>query len=321
MRASRLLNLLLLLQTRQRMTTAELAQRLEVSRRTVLRDVEALSTVGVPVYTERGRRGGVVLLPTARLNVSYLEPPELEALAITGSDSEHLHRLGLTAAHSNAARKLAVRRTAAPSGSPTSSGTSLADVVLVDSSRWLAEPGAEVDIADLASTLRHRSQLRIRYRRSGQQRGSTRVVDPYGLVAKSGRWYLVADDHGAGRLFALERLSSYTTLDAQAALRPGQSLRTVWETLKEHTESLGQVDVTARLRASRVDLARRVLGARLHQVGNPTRGWCTVTIRYPDTESVRQLLQFGDHIEVLTPQAARQRVHDLAADLADRHSP
>ncbi|GAA2106727.1 helix-turn-helix transcriptional regulator [Brevibacterium salitolerans] len=96
MRASRLL---LLLQTRPRITTAELAARLEVSRRTVLRDVEALSAAGVPVYAERGRNGGIVLLPGARLNASHLEPPELEALSVTGLDSEQLERLGLGTAH------------------------------------------------------------------------------------------------------------------------------------------------------------------------------------------------------------------------------
>src|SRR5690625_759341 len=103
MKASGLLHLLLLLQTRQRMTTTELAERLEVSRRTVLRDVEALSMAGVPVYAERGRNGGIVLLPGAWLNASHLEPGELEALFVAGLDGEHLERHGLTSAHGAAA--------------------------------------------------------------------------------------------------------------------------------------------------------------------------------------------------------------------------
>lgn len=317
MKASRLLHLVLLLQTRQRMTTTELAGRLEVSRRTVLRDVEALSTAGVPVYAERGRSGGIVLLPGMRLNASHLEPRELEALSVAGLDSAHLESLGLSAVRESAALKIAARQTAALE-SP--SLPRLSELVLVDSSAWLADSNAEVDLADLASALRHRRRMRIQYRRSAEGQATTLVVDPYGIVAKSGRWYLIADDQGAGRLFALERLSAYETLDAPVALRPAQTLRTVWAALKERTETPGRVSVTVRLRANRLDLARRILGTRIHEVSDTESGWCSVVIRYSDIESVRQLLQFGDHIEVLTPETARERIGQLARDLAERHS-
>lgn len=318
MKASRLLHLLLLLQTRQRTTTTELAERLEVSRRTVLRDVEALSMAGVPVYAEWGRNGGIVLLPGARLDASHLEPGELEALSVAGLDGEQLERLGLTAVHETAARKIAARQAAAP-GAPNL--TRLADLVVVDSNAWLADPRAEVDVAELAWALRHRRRMQIQYRRSAEGQASPRIVDPYGLVAKSGRWYLIADDLGTGRLFALERLSDYKPLDAPAALRSGQTLRTVWAALKERTESPGPVSVTVRLRESRLDLARRILGTRIHEVSYAEKGWCTVVVRYPDVESVRQLLQFGDHIEILTPETARERIRQLATNMAERHSP
>lgn len=318
MKASRLLHLLLLLQTRQLITTTELAERLEVSRRTVFRDVEELSTAGVPVYAERGRNGGIVLLPGARLDASHLEPRELEALSVAGLDGEQLEQLGLAAVHETAARKIAARQAAAPAAPNL---TRLADLIVVDSSAWLADPRAEVDVANLASSLRHRRRMRIQYRRSAQAQASTRVVDSYGLVAKSGRWYLVADDQGIGRLLALQRLLAYELLDAPAALRTGQTLRTVWAALKERTEGPGGVSVTSRLRESRLDLARRILGTRIHEVSDAENGWCKIVVRYPDIESVRQLLQFGDHIEILTPKAARERIRQLATDLTERHSP
>lgn len=317
MKASRLLHLLLLLQTRHRITTAELAERLEVSRRTVLRDVEALSSAGVPVYAERGRNGGVVLLPGARLNASHLDPPELEALSVAGLDSAQRERLGLSAVWESAARKIAARQAAAPA--PTSL-LQLADLVLVDSTAWFANSETAVDIADLASALRHRRRLRIRYRRSAENQPSTRVVDPYGIVAKSGRWYLVADDQGNGRLYALERLSSYEQLDAPAVHRPGETLRTLWAALRTRTEAQDRVSVTIRLPENGLDLARRILGSRIHSISDAQEGWCTVVVRYPDVESVRQLLQFGDHIEVLSPASARERIGQLARDLADRHT-
>lgn len=318
MKASRLLHLLLLLQTRQRITTGELADRLEVSRRTVLRDIEALSAAGVPVYAERGRNGGIVLLPNARLNASHLEPPEMEAMSVAGLDSAQLERLGLSAVWESAARKIAARQAAAPE-SP--SLLQLADLVLVDSSAWFADSQAAVDISDLASVLRYRRRLRIQYRRSAQKHASPRVVDPYGIVAKSGRWYLVADDQGDGRLFALERLSAYEQLDEPAALQANETLRTRWAALKERTERQGRVSVTVRLPKNGLDLARRILGNRIHDVSDADDGWITVVVRYPDIESVRQLLQFGDHIEVLAPESARKRVSQLATVLAEKHSP
>jgi len=162
--------------------------------------------------------------------------------------------------------------------------------------------------------------MRIRYRRSAQKHTSTRVIDPYGLVAKSGRWYLVADDRGAGRLFSVERLSAFETLDVPATLRPGQTLRTRWEALKERTEATGRVSVTARLRESRLDLARRIPGSRIHELSGAEAGWCTIVVRFSDIESVRQLLQFGDHIEILAPDAARDRIRQLAEDLVERHT-
>ena len=315
MKATRLLALLLLLQTHQRVSTSELAERLEVSRRTVLRDVEALSAAGVPVYAERGRHGGIVLLPGARLNASHLEPPEMEALSIAGLDRAQLAQLGLDGSRDMADRKIAARRAARGTG-PT-----LADLVVVDNAGWLAPQRDTASVADLALDLLNRPRLRVRYRSSGDDRASSLVVDPYGLAAKSGRWYLVADDEQRPRLFSLERLDSYETLSEPARLRSGHDLRSVWTGLVRRTETPGRVAVRARLREDRLDLAGRILGSRLEDVEPPEDGWCAVRIVYPDIESVRQLLQFGDHIEVLAPADARRRIAELASDLVRRHTP
>ena len=314
MKAARLLSLLLVLQTRERMTTVELAERLEVSARTILRDVEALSTAGVPVYAERGRHGGIVLLPGARLNASHLEPAEMDSLSLAGLDRLQREQVGIAAAHEMATRKIAARRAA---GATT--GTSLAELVIVDNSGWLAPEPGELNIADLALTLRSRPRLRIDYRRSGAEHVTSRIVDPYGLATKSGRWYLVADDDQTANLFNLDRLERYEALPEPAQTRPDQDLRSIWDELKQRTEAPGHVNITVRLRASRVDLARRILSTRLTDDAPVDDGWLHMTVSYPDIESVRQLLQFGDHIEVLAPDRARERVAELAADLAERH--
>lgn len=326
-RSARLLSLLLLLQTRQRWTTPELAERLEVSRRTVLRDVEALSMAGVPVYAERGRHGGILLLPGARLNASQLEPAELEALSLAGLDGAQQEQLGLAAAHAMAERKIAARRAAvsgpASSTRPWSDAPGLADLVLVDNTGWLAAESSTTDVAALALELRARTRLSIRYRSSGAVRASRRTVDPYGLVSKAGRWYLVADSRGEARLFALDCLVAFQALPEPAQTRAGESLRSVWVALRDRTETPGEFVLTAWLREERIDLARRILAARLEvteAVQEARPGWRIVTIHYPELEAVRQLLQFGDHLEVRSPPEARRRVAELAGDLLRRHS-
>lgn len=329
MKSARLLSLLLLLQTRQRMTTVELADRLEVSRRTILRDVEALSAAGVPVYAERGRHGGIVLLPDARLNVSHLDPAEREAVLVAGLDATQRAQLDLAAVHETATRKIAARRSADahpadthPAGThaaDTRPNAGLAELIVVDNAAWLAPEDRGVPVADLALALRTRPRLRLDYRRSGAPRTVARVVDPYGLATKAGRWYLVADQAGEARLFALERLEGYQVLTEPARTRAGCDLRSVWADLRRRTEDPGSVVVTARLRETRLDLARRILGSRILGVDPAVDGWHTVRIGYPDVESVRQLLQFGDHVEVVAPPAARALVRGLAADLVERH--
>lgn len=120
------------------------------------------------------------------------------------------------------------------------------------------------------------------------------MVDPYGIAANSGRWYLIADDQRTVRLCTLERLSSYEVRDAPAAIRHGQTLCPMWAALKERAQTPRRVRVTVRLRESRLDLAWSILGARIHEVSKPENGWCDVPVRYPDIESVRQLLQLHD---------------------------
>lgn len=317
MKSARLLSILLLLQAHPKMSTRDLAERLEVSRRTVLRDVEALSAAGVPVYAERGRNGGIVLLTGARLNVSHLDPGEVETLTLGGLDATQLEQLNLSGIAHQAFRKIAAyqqRLTVHANSVP------LRDLILIENTSWMTRPDHTVDIAELVVDLQQGKRLRITYRHSNADDPVQYVVDPYGVVAKSTRWYLVADHRGQLRMYALSRLWNYEVTTDPAVTRPGDTLHTVWSSLKASVETPGDITFTANLRTSRLDRAHRILGTRLQQPIPVNQEWSQVAIHYKEIEAVRQLLQFGDHIEVLAPTAARQRIRELAEDLTKRHA-
>ncbi|WP_040162024.1 helix-turn-helix transcriptional regulator [Nigerium massiliense] len=315
MKASRLMAIVLLLQVHVRMTTQQLADRFEVSTRTILRDVESLSAAGVPVYAERGRHGGIVLDTRARLDLSRFEPQELQLLSAVGFNTEQLSQIGLGPVSAQAHHKLnaATRRL-------SSDAASLADVLMIDGSGWFTPPST-LELSTLLAAARRGRRVVIAYRHSGRASTDTYLVDPYGLVSKQAAWYLVGDVAGEPRMFNATRIVSHEVLDEAAHVRPDQSLASVWSELLTSFASTASVEIRARLRATRLDLAARILGTRLTDVTEPADGWVTITVAYPDVESVRQLLQFGDHIRVLDPPQAVQRIHDLARHLMTEHAP
>ncbi len=197
---------------------------------------------------------------------------------------------------------------------------SLAEVVTVDNRGWFGTEET-VDVAGLAHDLRRARRLRIRYRRSDAPEPRTLVVDPYGLLLRVDRWYLIADLDAEPRMFAMTRLEEWAVLDESRRLRTGATLEGVAHHLGQALEGRNEVTVTALLDADRVDLARRVLGGRLRsidQTRQPRRA--TLTIGYDQIEGVRQLLQFADHIEVIAPIAARELIRRLAREVALAHS-
>ncbi|MFI1156103.1 helix-turn-helix transcriptional regulator [Streptomyces sioyaensis] len=341
MKSARLLSIVLLLQTRGRVPAAELAERLEVSARTVYRDVEALSAAGVPVYAERGRHGGIALLPGFRTDVTGMTTDESRALFILAAQGAH-SALGL-----DDALRSALRKVMAALPAPHRPAAELAGRrILVDPDKWAPRPssaaapaggpadrgpGVELDV--LHSAVFTDLRLRIRYRHSGETRPRTYTVDPYGLVAKAGTWYLVADRRGRPQLFRADRVVSATLTEVPVRRRAGVELAAVWQQLRRQVEDRpAEVRVTARIRRERLALAVRILGGAL--TGPPRTGdgdgagdgegsgdgagddgWATLDLAYPVLPAVRQLLQFGDSLEVLAPPEARRVMAEAAAAL------
>ncbi|MEV8421490.1 helix-turn-helix transcriptional regulator [Streptomyces niveus] len=312
MKSDRLLSILLLLQTRGLVPAGELAQRLEVSVRTVYRDVEALSAAGVPVYAERGRHGGIALLPGFRTDVTGLTADESRALFVLAARGAH-SALGLDRALGSALRKVmaalpAPHRTAAEQTSRR---------VIVDPERWSRAERPAVDLDVLNTAVFADRRLRLGYRHSGTTEARTYTVDPYGLVVKAGVWYLVADHRGVPGLYRADRVRDATLTDAPVRRREGVELGDVWESLRRKVELRpADFEVTARVRVSRLDMFLRLQAAQLaggEPVVEASGEWARVALVFTELLAVRALLAFGENVEVLSPPEARDVLAGAAA--------
>ena len=332
MRSDRLLSIMLLLQTHGQLPASDLAARLEVSARTIMRDVEALSASGVPVFTVRGPQGGIALLPGFRTDVTGLTADESRALFVLLSGSAHAD-LGLGQALGSALRKVMAALPA--SHRPDADLTSRR--ILIDPVRWRGTPGPGDPAPDLTAfqqaTFTDR-RLRLRYRHGRDRRVRTYTVDPYGLVNKAGVWYLVADHDGEPRLFRADRALSAAVLTEPVRRRDGLGLAEVWPTLRRTIDDVpAPVAVTVRvrdeilplfLRVHQADLADRTPAAipAAGPAAGPDSdpGWTRVELRFRALLGAQPLLAFGPDVEVLTPEELRRTLARQAAATAARYA-
>ncbi|MFG2289513.1 helix-turn-helix transcriptional regulator [Streptomyces sp. NPDC048595] len=312
MKADRLLSILLLLQARGGIPATELAAQLEVSVRTIYRDVEALSAAGVPVWAERGRNGGVRLLPGYRTDVTGLTSDEARALFVLAADGAH-KALGLGGSIASALRK--VMAALPPDHRPAAERTS--ERILVDPVRWMQGRSADVELGELQRAVFTDRRLRLRYRRSGEAEAGEYTVDPYGLVSKAGVWYLVADRDGEPRLFRADRVQAAAVAEEPVRRRPGLGLAEVWTALRDGVERVpDEVRVCCRVRSERLDMFLRIQSA--HLAGPPVDrgdGWAEVELAFRAVRAARALLVFGADVEVLTPASARAELTAAAAEV------
>lgn len=324
MRSDRLLSILLLLQAHGQLAAADLADRLEVSVRTIMRDVEALSAAGVPVYTVRGPQGGIALLPGYRTDVTGLTADESRALFVLLSGSAHAD-LGLGQALGSALRKVMAALPAAhrPGADLTSRR------VLIDPVRWRGAQGPAhpaVDLTACQQAVFADRRLRLRYRHGRDNRVRTYTVDPYGLVNKAGVWYLVADHDGEPRLFRADRAQSAVVLTEPAQRRADVALADVWEVLRRGIDDIpATLPVTARVRDEVLALFLRVHAADLAPpgvppVGEDEPGWTTVELRLRSHLAAQPLLAFGPDVEVVAPEDVRRLLADKAEATVARYA-
>ncbi|MFJ2830639.1 helix-turn-helix transcriptional regulator [Streptomyces sp. NPDC087263] len=313
MKSARLVSILLLLQTRGRMTAAQLAEELEVSVRTVYRDVDALHTAGVPLYGDAGHAGGYQLLDGYRLRLTGLTEGEAEALFLAGVPGPAAE-LGLGSVL--AAAQLKVR--AALPGELLAHADRISSRFHLDAPGWYADADETPYLPAVADAVWNRRVLHIRYRRWREPTDVERRLEPYGLVLKAGRWYVVA---GPGpRTFRVDQILELALGEGEFTRPEAFDLAAYWTAYqRDFHDRLFRSEAVVRVRQA------ATLGGQLARAvetnGRPDKdGWMQATVPIESIDHAHgEFLRLGTDIEVLAPAELRERIARTAAELAERY--
>jgi predicted DNA-binding transcriptional regulator YafY len=289
-RATRLVSLLLLLQTRGQLTAADIAERLEVSVRTVHRDVESLAAAGVPVEAVRGPAGGYRLAGGYRTRLTGLTADEAEALFAAGVPGP--------AAELGLGGELAAARLKVLAALPSElqeRATRAERLFHLDARGWFRAEDSVPHLPALASAVWSGCRVRIRYREG--MRVVQRTIDPLGLVIKAGAWYLVAHRVAGMRVYRVSRVVSVRPLDEPCSRPEGFDLAAYWrEWSREFEESRPRVEVVARGRKGERTLVFESL-----------------------EQAHREMLRYGPDLEVVAPEELRARIAETARAVAAQY--
>jgi predicted DNA-binding transcriptional regulator YafY len=323
MRADRLLSLLMLLQARGRMTAHKLAEELEVSERTIYRDIDALSVAGVPVYGERGPEGGFALLDSYRTNLTGLTADEVRALFMLSIPAP-LAELGVSQELKSALLKLS----AALPTTRRHDEERVRQRFHLDSTWWFQGEEPAPHLQTIHQAVWQDCRLYITYRMQfGTPVEIERLVDPYGLVAKAGVWYFVCASKGQIRVHRVSRVLDARLSDESFERPAGFDLVAFWEEwCSEFEESRPYYPVTVRVAPDLVPLLPQYFGdqvrAAIAQAGPPdAEGWIALELPFETLVAARvRILGFGRAIEVLEPEPLRKSVLDFAAQIVDLYT-
>jgi predicted DNA-binding transcriptional regulator YafY len=319
MRADRLLSIMLLLQVHRQLTSKELSGRLEVSRRTIHRDMEALSGAGVPVYALRGAGGGWVLDEGFRTAPVGLKEAEIRALFLA-RPARLMEDLGLDDAADAALVKLL-------GALPLQSRQSADDIrqrIHLDAVGWRRSEEATPCLADLQSAIWSDRKVTLAYRREGADL-SERVVDPLGLVASGPVWYLVAAVEGEIRTYRVSRIEEVMILDEPVSRPLDFDLAAYWQASKtQFVANLPVYEVSLRVDPDRLPSLQRFGRPRpiIRQDPPEPDGQVTVVMRFDVFEEAREtILGWGSQVEVIGPPELRSWVVESVCRLVEMYEP
>jgi len=312
MKADRLLSTLLLLQAHGRLTGRELSQRLEVSQRTVHRDMEALSASGVPVFALRGSQGGWQLEEGWRTRVPGLDESELRALLMAQPRVLGHPRLA------RAAERALDKLMAALPPSLREQAASIRQRLHVDTTGWNGVPESLSMLPIVQDAVARDRKLEIRYRPTGRE-PALRTVDPLGLVAKGGTWYLVARTPDGFRTYRVSRIEDARLRDEPADRPADFDLAAYWKASTDELRKKTRYEATLHLEPSAAQSLRAWQTTAPAAAAEPDdAGWVTLRVQFEDEEHARfMVLGLAPRVDVIAPASLRDRVAaDLAAAMA-----
>jgi predicted DNA-binding transcriptional regulator YafY len=313
-RAARLISLVLLLQARGRLTAQQLADEVGVSVRTIYRDAEALHAAGIPLYTELGPGGGFRLVGGHRTQLTGLTADEARALFLAGLPGP-AGRLGLDAGTT------ALKLRAALPAPLRERADQLSERFHLDAPGWYHDGDDAPLLGEVATALWEQRLIRVRYRSwTGE---ATRELEPWGIVLKGGKWYLVAGAAPA-RTYRVQQVRTADILDATFERPAGFSLPEWWqEHLAEFRAGLYQGEARIRLTPAGVERMREVLGSTICTAADATaallpdgRVEAVVPIE-STTHAHTEFLKLGAEVEVLAPDPLRRALAETARRLGE----
>ncbi len=309
MRADRLISILLLLQNHGKMTTKALASELEVTERTIHRDMEALSVAGIPVLAERGKHGGWRLVDQYRTKLTGLKDSELKTLFLSPS-YQLLSDLGFSKDWKEARQKLL----AALPNSLQSQANNLWNRIHIDIDPWKHSQHETIALNLLQQALWEDQKIRISYEKANKE-SSERIVEPLGLVAKGRTWYLVAVSDKDIKNFRVSRIKS-VELTYESFVRPGNfQLADYWNESKQNfVKNLPIFEVE--VEASPAIIQRLSFSGRFAQVvstGSPIEnGWIPVKLTFDtEQEAASYIIGFGDQMKIISPHSIIESVKKI----------
>lgn len=317
MRADRLLSMMLLLQAQGRTTTLALAESLEVSRRTILRDIEALSIAGVPIHAEAGHGGGVYLDEGYRVSLTGLKEAEVRALFVSTQPGP-LRDVGL----GQAAEGTLLKLFAALPSLHRHEAERMQQRIHLDPAWWWHKGDSLPHLDALRAAVFDDRCVRVRYER-GDGEVVERVLEPYSLVAKASVWYLIARRGGELRTYRVSRFETVEALQERFDRDPAFDLAAYWYAhTREFVANLPQFEFTLRLPVDKLQFLKLYAAERY-------------TVREPDGESAHRVIDFrlssleearmlvlglGPDADILAPDALREAVLLQAQQIVDRIS-